>query len=411
MSARDATVIGPQTQKKGPRFCPTCRTEFDTGTRCPFDGAALEERAGSVDPFAGRVLDARYRIERRIGEGASAVVFLARDLKNDRDVAIKLLRPTQDADLVARFRREAQVVSRLSSPNNVEIVGFGQHGDTPYIAMEYLQGKGLDALLAEEGALDATRTALVLREVCRALEEAHALGMIHRDLKPANIFLARAHEREHGHERGREVVKVLDFGIAKIAAPQASGAAAMGLFFAQKLTAMGAVMGTPIYMSPEQARDQELDGRSDLYALGVVAYHCLAGHPPFEGAPGQVIFEHTSKLPPPLVVKSSGSKGGSAIDPALTDLVMKMLEKDPADRPASATELRVALDRMLTGQAIAARRETSASGRAVRIGLASLLAIAIGLAVWLFVGPRAPARGPTKPSAVPAGYFDVPLED
>ena len=365
--------------------CPTCRSEFDSGTRCPFDGALLIS-SDQMDPFIGRTLDGRYRIDRRIGEGATAIVFKGRDTTLDRDVAIKILRTQSDEELVARFRREAQVVQRLASPNTVEVYGYGADGTTTYIAMEYLEGTPLDVEL-KKGRIDPARTLFVMREVCRALEEAHALGMIHRDLKPANIFIDR--------KKTQEVVKVLDFGIAKVTAQKS----AMGNIFAQRLTTMGAVMGTPIYMSPEQARDEELDARTDLYALGVVAYHCLSGRPPFDGAPGQVIFEHTNKAPPPLP---------EGLDPALSSLVLQLLEKTPAARPASATEVRIQIDRMLAGQAT---RPSRGKGRWV-IGLATLALVVAAGAFSVVRLARAPASAAPRPSSTaPPGFFDVPIDE
>lgn len=371
-----------------------------------------------VDPFLNMTLDGRYTVTERIGEGAMAVVYKGRHENLARDVAIKILKSTKQDDLVARFRREAKVVSRLTSPNTVQVYDFGESGNTLYIAMEYLEGTPLDAEI-EKGRLDARRVLTILDEVCNSLEEAHALGMIHRDMKPANIFLDQRSRRE--------VAKVLDFGIAKVTQNSAGGM--MG--FTNQLTTVGAVMGTPTYMAPEQAKDKPLDARSDLYSLGVVAYHCLAGKPPFEGPPGKVIFQHVNKQPAPL----SSLLPPVDVDPAVESLVMRLMSKDPEHRPQNVGILRDEIAALLgttpsgatslppprhgtiaPPPANAPRASGSSLGFGVKvIVVAAAAGIAAGAFYFAWEHVQSRKRPSTLPglttaeTPVPPGFVDVPV--
>jgi eukaryotic-like serine/threonine-protein kinase len=219
-----------------------------------------------VQPEPGVVIAGRYRLLAPLGRGGMGVVWQAEHLSLRSAVAIKLMNERAAAGSVAgeRFLREARAVAALASPHVVQIVDFGVEGDTPYLVMEMLQGETLAARLRRQGRLEPQLLLQVVTEVARALQRAHQAGVVHRDLKPDNVFLVR--DIEH------EVVKVLDFGVAKVSTQDTP-----------QLTQSGAVLGTPHYMSPEQARGRrEVDHRTDLWALAIIAYECVTGRRPFE---------------------------------------------------------------------------------------------------------------------------------
>ncbi len=268
----------------------------------------------------------QYRLCRPIGSGGMGEVYLAEHQLMKRPVAIKLIRPSKAADpkALARFEREVRATARLSHWNTIEIFDYGRTEDgTFYYVMEYLPGMSLSELVDKHGPLCPSRAIHLLVQTCDALSEAHGRGLIHRDIKPGNIFSAY---------RGGfyDVAKLLDFGLAKpISADMPS----------PRLTQDGAITGSPLFMSPEQALgDSEPDARSDVYSLGAVAYYVLTGSPPFDGdKPMRVILAHAhDPVVPPSRLRSE-------IPADLEAVVMRCLAKDPADRFASAAELREAL--------------------------------------------------------------------
>lgn len=214
----------------------------------------------------GSIIADRYCLLRKLGAGGMGSVWLAHDQSLDSQCAVKLVDPEKAADeeVRIRFEREAKAAAQIRGANVVDIFDHGVWNGTPFIVMEYLEGEDLGARLEREGALDAEQTYQIVSQVARALVRAHAAGIVHRDLKPENIFLVPGDDQE--------VAKVLDFGIAKHEQYSLAG----------KTTKTGSFMGTPYYMSPEQARGRAIDWRSDLWALGVIAYQCLNGRPPFE---------------------------------------------------------------------------------------------------------------------------------
>jgi serine/threonine-protein kinase len=263
----------------------------------------------------------QYTLERKIGEGAMGVVYLARHALLRRPTAIKLLSPGRGGQTdLERFEREVQTTSALRHPNTVAIYDYGR---TPegifYYAMEYLDGVDLEQLVAREGTLPEGRVVHILTQICGALEEAHAAGLIHRDIKPSNVLLC-----DHGHQP--DFAKVLDFGLVK----DASAEAGSSLSGVQTLT------GTPLYMSPEAiTTPSKLDGRSDLYALGAVAYTLLTGGPPFAGRTAVEVCGHHLHTP----VEPPSQRRGRPVTPALEALVLACLAKDRAARPAGAAEV------------------------------------------------------------------------
>jgi len=263
----------------------------------------------------------RYRLEVRIGEGGMNEVWLAWDERLKRDVALKILRSSADTDarVLARFEREAQALSRLTSPHTVRVFDYGASDDGfSYIAMEYLPGADLQQLVRESGPMPPERAIALGIQACRSLAEAHAAGIVHRDIKPANLFASRIGDQF-------DVLKVLDFGIAHLVAADA--------------TRTQSVRGTPAYMPPECWIDGEADVRSDIYALGATLHYLLSGQPPFEKVEAaQLVRAHMLEPPePPSKVR------GAPLPKSLDDLVLRCLAKAPDDRFRSAEELELAL--------------------------------------------------------------------
>jgi serine/threonine-protein kinase len=272
-------------------------------------------------------VDGRYRIEERIGGGGMGDVYRARQLNVERDVAVKVIRDDQgeDASALERFENEAKIISRLRHPNTLRLFDFGRiEGGGLYLVTELLAGELLSDVI-ERGPMEEARVLRIMAEIAGSLSEAHAMGVVHRDLKPNNVFLEKVGERE--------VVKVLDFGIAK--------AAVSGV-----KTTTGGVIGTPTYMSPEQARAEPLDGRSDLYSLGVLAYECLTGRPPFEGESAiSVLLKHANEAPI-APTRLAGLRSAPSV--GLERLVLDLLAKDPRARPESAREVERAIERIVS---------------------------------------------------------------
>jgi serine/threonine-protein kinase len=268
----------------------------------------------------------QYRLKQKLGAGGMGEVYLAEHTLLRRPCAVKLIRPGQTADPanLARFEREVQAMARLTHWNTVEIFDYGHAEDgTFYYVMEYLPGKNLEALVAQAGPLPAGRAIHILRQVCRALREAHGVGMLHRDIKPSNVL---ACERGGVHD----VAKLLDFGLV-----QSVGFAKD----ADKLTVRGAILGSPPFMSPEQASGKDdLDPRSDVYSVGAVAYFLLTGQPPFERETAMMLLmAHAyDAVTPPSQLRPD-------LPADLEAVVLRCLAKQPADRYADADSLEKAL--------------------------------------------------------------------
>lgn len=266
-----------------------------------------------------------YRLEKEIGRGNFGIVYLAREQAGGAARAIKVLAPwaAKDAELRHRLRREAKLSSHLTSRHVVHIEEYGEAADgSVYLVMEYLQGRELRVALREAGRMPADRVARIGAQILEALAEAHAAGIIHRDLKPSNIFLCPG-------EGDPDFVKVFDFGIAKVGQGGTLQETA-------RLTVSGGVLGTPVYMSPEQCRGEALTTASDIYATGILLYELAAGRPPFDSENQvEVLVMQTSDPPPPLPADVAGTRVGQAI--------MKALAKEPAERFADAAEFAAAL--------------------------------------------------------------------
>lgn len=266
----------------------------------------------------------QYRLKKLLGRGGMGEVYLGEHVMLKRPCAIKLIRPEKagDPNTLARFEKEVQSTARLTHWNTVAIFDYGRTSDgTFYYVMEYLPGMSLDQIVEMHGPLSPARVIHLLSQTCDALSEAHAKGMVHRDLKPANIFAAKL-------GGGYDVAKLLDFGLVRSLDTESD----------LRLTQEGIVTGSPLYMSPEQARGDAVDPRSDVYALGCVAYHLLTGQPPFtEDRAVKLILAHATKP----VVRLSLLR--SDIPSDLEGIVLRCLEKAPEDRFSSVLELREAL--------------------------------------------------------------------
>ena len=323
--------------------CSSCGREFQEQTTfCPFDGKKLDApEPEDVDKFLGAVLDGKYCVESKIGQGGMGNVYKAKHVHMDTMVAVKILHPhlVSDQTTVERFRREARAAITVNHPNAIHVMDFGVTGDkTVYLIMEFLEGISLRKLLEMERCLTPEKALNIMKQVCAAVDAAHSKGVIHRDLKPDNIVIV-------GHDTPSELIKVLDFSIAKLKAASEGPV---------NLTQQGMVVGTPQYMSPEQAEGQELDTRSDLYSLGVITYEMLTGDLPFKATtPMALILKHIHALPRPLRELKEN------ISPALEAVVLRTLAKKREDRPQSATILAEQLEEAMSQENVSIRPETS----------------------------------------------------
>ena len=300
-----------------------------SAARAPANIPSASTTEDDSDPLIGRVLNGSVRVVRAIARGGMGKVYLGEQVAMGRPCAIKVLDPRVAAqhgdDFKKRFVLEASISSKLTHPNAVTIFDYGQTEDgLCYIAMEYLEGKTLSAELREKGPLPWERVVSITRQVCRALREAHTLGVVHRDMKPGNIFLNK-------HSDEGDFVKVLDFGLVKETEPTEEAA---------NHTQIGQIMGSPRYMAPEQIKGVEVDGRTDIYSTGAVMYMMLTGKPPFDrNNEMATMMAHVSEPVQPMhsVVQ------GLAIPEGLEQIVYKCLEKEPSNRYGSMEDLLVAL--------------------------------------------------------------------
>ncbi len=339
----------------------------------------LKTKLNPEDPngLVGTTLGGRYVIDSVLGVGGMGVVYKAHQASVDRDVAIKVLMPdmVQDESLIKRFELEAKAASRLVHPNTITVYDFGREGELLYIVMELLQGGSLEELISQSGQLDPERASLIAIQVCKSLAEAHSKGIVHRDIKPDNIFL-QAIEAE------RDLVKVLDFGVAKLRD--------RGGMQDVTLTQAGIIFGTPKYMSPEQAKAKTLDGRTDLYSLGVVIYEMLMGDVPFRAPdPVSILIQHVHDPPPPFHEK----RPDLHVPARLEAIVMKSLEKDRDDRYEKVEGLRADLELFL--------KETYGSGAGAALISGNHPSARVGSAPGVAAGPT--PTGPSQPSHTPPG--------
>ncbi|MGQ0763055.1 MAG: protein kinase domain-containing protein [Acidobacteriota bacterium] len=322
------------------KFCPACTSKYDdTVSFCPTDGEVLEEDPHS---FVGSVLDGQYQIESLLGRGGMGAVYRARHILLGDRVAIKMLPPEMrsNAEWLRRFQREGQAARRFRHPNAVTVYDLRTSSDGMiYLVMEYVEGTTLDAELKKRGRFSPAEALATLKPVMSVLNAAHAMGVVHRDLKPENIMIGRA-------GTGSEpVVKLLDLGIAKLR--EVAGAEKTG---STNLTVAGQMLGTPYYMSPEQWGElpedgsSEIDGRADLYSLGVVFYEIISGKRPFSGVTIlELRKQHVTLTPKPL------HEVASNVPVDFGKAIMRAMAKDRGDRQATAGALEKELEASVEG--------------------------------------------------------------
>lgn len=311
-------------------YCPTCGKPYPSDVQlCPHDLTPLHIPSDAdtqtlIDPLIGNTLDDKYRLDERLGGGGMGNVYKARHLPLDRAVAVKIMHPRLVEDEFARirFEREAKALGRLQHLNAVSVTDFGKTPDgLVYIVMELLEGRTLRDILAREAPLEVARAVSLMLQATSAVAAAHEAGIIHRDLKPANILVTQSTDVP-------SIVKVLDFGIAKLAAETIDDDH-------MALTQLGTMLGTPRYMSPEQCDGLELTPAADVYSLGVILYEMLTGMTPFSGpTPLAIALKQSTEFPrPPREIVAS-------IPEDLERLILHTLEKRPEDRPPNAAALR-----------------------------------------------------------------------
>jgi serine/threonine protein kinase len=322
----DPTLLSATTPAGDEAYCSACNKSYPAETKvCPTDGARLVQLAAERDDLLGKILEERYEIRAPLGKGGMGTVYRGWQLSVDREVAIKVIHPklSNDRSAVKRFLREARLASRLSQPNIVNVYDFGQSGGVLYLVTELLRGTTLAQVLAGTGRMPPKRAIGIASQLCDALDAAHGQGIVHRDLKPSNIVIL-------DEPPGRDLLKVLDFGLAK-SLVQDSGSL---------VTHSDALLGTPLYMAPEQIEANESDQRADLYSLGCILHEMLSGRPPFvDAAVSAVLARHVHDAPPTL---------GAEVPRELRLLVRMLLEKKPEARVQTAAEVRHKLERAKT---------------------------------------------------------------
>jgi eukaryotic-like serine/threonine-protein kinase len=322
------------------------------------------------DSLIDTLFDGRYRIQRKLGAGGMADVYLAEDQELGRRVAIKILngRHANDDQFIERFRREAKNAAALNHPNIVSIYDRGEAEDTYYIAMEFLDGRTLKELIVGRGAAPVNVAIEYARQILSALRFAHRHGIVHRDIKPHNVLVD-----------GDGRVKVTDFGIARAGTSQ--------------MTETGSIVGTAQYLSPEQAKGGEVDPRSDLYSLGVVLYELVTGKTPFDGeTPVEIAMKHLSETPKPP------SKLRRDVPPELDMVVLRALAKNPDDRYQTADEMEADLERVARGARVAAATVDTATRVMSKPAVAA--AAASATAATMIAAPPSSAAGAVPPAVV-----------
>jgi eukaryotic-like serine/threonine-protein kinase len=344
----------------------------DTTPHAPGSSAASGE-VGRFDPLLGAVLAERYTMVRKIGEGGMGAVYEARHAIIGKRVAVKVLleKFLENQELVARLLQEARLASSIGHENIVDVTDYGTTSDgRAFVVMEFLEGESLAQLVIRDAPLPVERSLSILRQVASALSAAHAKGIVHRDVKPENIYLVRRGELDF--------VKVVDFGVSKAVHSREEGPDR------QRLTRTGTVLGTPLYMSPEQARGgEDVDHRADIWGAGLMLYECLTGEVPFRannylGVISQVLTQET--VPPSQLRPELG------IPAAVDRVVVCALDKDRDKRYQHMVEFEHDLERLLAGDSDVALREAPgpsepASRHSLRWPLAAIGVLALGAAI------------------------------
>src|SRR5438874_9373629 len=327
------------------RECPRCERCFEDDTVvCPNDQSKTKNTLPGTT-----LLSRRYRLEKRLGRGAMGQVYLARDQNLiTRRVAVKTIRPDvlsdedlQEGEAIARFEREARTAAPIQHPNVIDVTDFGKSEEGVFfLVMEYVEGESLYQLLRREGTVTVQRAHALLKQICAGVEAAHDEGILHRDLKPANVFIVQRKKKD-GTAIGDDLVKVGDFGLAKIISQSLAG------ITSGSGPASRGILGTPEYMAPEQMQAGiTLDARADVYALGAIAYHMLGGRPPFTGEIMQIFAQKLTQPTPALGTLRSD------IPAPVEAAVMHALQKERDNRPATVAAWFSEFDRAVSGASI-----------------------------------------------------------
>jgi serine/threonine protein kinase len=379
--------------------CPRCRAPNPKSAGfCATCGASLDASAAASaqpDPLIGTTVSGQFLVKQKLGEGGMGAVYEAEQTSIGRKVALKVLHPhLTDETRYARFRNEAAAASRLGHPNTITVFDFGRtDSGSLFIAMELIEGPSLDDEIRRQGAIDWRRATGIAAQICRSLQHAHQNGIVHRDLKPENVMLTGGGEED--------IVKVLDFGIAKVAEED-------GTDQRQALTKTGMVFGTPRYMSPEQVRGDRVDARSDIYSTGVLIYQMLTGTTPFVSRTQMgLLTKHLVDPPRPFAEANPEVQ----VPAALEGLVMQMLAKELEARPQSMREVAERLEALPVSSrpTLPMPPLTEKKGKGKKIAwivLGLLLVLGAGAtAVWYFVaGPGRPTLPPpVTPPVTPPG--------
>jgi len=364
------------------KTCTVCGTEWPDDTKfCPNDGTTLHAPTGSAD-LVGSIIEDKFHIEKKLGEGGMGAVYLAEHVKMRRKCAIKVMAQSMasDPEAIARFNREAANAARINHPNACQIYDFGETRDgTIFLAMEFIEGESLSDLLRREGRLSLERAAKIVRQTAAALQIAHDEGIVHRDLKPDNIMLARGRD-------GADVVKVVDFGIAK----------AMTGEEGQKVTKTGLVVGTPEYMSPEQLSGDVLDGRSDIYSLALVFFRSVTGSLPFQADSAQeTMIKRLTDAPLRLAEVAPDAQW----PPRLQGVMDRALERMPADRYASASMFAGDVEHAVRSAAVPLSVDTEGATQVMGAGATEQVPPTKVSGEPRTVTPHTPAPAPPPPRA------------
>src|SRR5215471_17122818 len=387
------------------KFCPICENDYpDEVTVCPLDGGAVRRPGARSDPFIGRVIRGRYRVERQGGAGGMGAVYLAEQISIGRKVALKVLRGdfARDDSFVARFRQEAKLVAVLNethSPHITLVHDFDQAEDgSLFIVMEWLEGRGLNEVIKAEGALALPRAIRLAREIAEGLDAAHRAGVIHRDIKPHNIMVLDANDS----------IKLMDFGIARLHDSSNT-----------PLTRVGTMLGTPDYMAPEQIEGQAVTEKTDIYSFGIVFYQMLTGIVPFRAnTPAAVLTKQLREEPtPPTRLRPE-------VPQEIEDLVLRALAKNPDHRHPDIREIVRSLrqsSRDLADVSVRAPAPTAAMVESVdRPSPSSTIAVPTGAPATVSQPVPTPAVGPPAkdflpaepaPSTSPAATTQIQLSD